>query len=66
MQSLNTALENIPKDRNGKISKEFLQVVLDAVAPAAGLPPLGAVDQVFCSLFTIFDFNVEFRVSELL
>ncbi|GLT30688.1 hypothetical protein SLA2020_054790 [Shorea laevis] len=44
-KSLNTALENVPKDRNGKISKEFLQVVLDAVAPAAGLPPLGAVDQ---------------------
>ncbi|GLT86122.1 hypothetical protein SLE2022_042840 [Rubroshorea leprosula] len=45
-KSLNTALENVQKDENGKISKEFLQLVLDAVAPAAGLPPVGAVEQI--------------------
>lgn len=44
-KALNTALENVPRDRNGKISKEYLRVVLDAVAPSASLPPIGAVDQ---------------------
>lgn len=59
MQSLDTALENVPKDKNGKISKEFLQLVLDAVAPAADLPPVGSVEQVsysdccFQSLWTV-------------
>lgn len=46
MQTLNAALENVPRDRNGKISKEYLRVVLDVVSPSAGLPPIGAVDQV--------------------
>ncbi|XWS40140.1 hypothetical protein CRYUN_Cryun18bG0114600 [Craigia yunnanensis] len=45
-KSLNTALENVPKDHNGKISKEYLRVVLDVVAPLAGLPAIGAVEQV--------------------
>ncbi|XP_010555248.1 PREDICTED: uncharacterized protein LOC104824783 [Tarenaya hassleriana] len=44
-KALNMALEKVPRDRHGKISKEYLRVVLDAVAPSAGLPPLGAVDQ---------------------
>lgn len=44
-KSLNVAIENIPKDKTGKIPKEYLQVVLDAIAPTAGLPPLGAVEQ---------------------
>ncbi|KAI4299900.1 hypothetical protein L6164_033321 [Bauhinia variegata] len=42
---LNSALENLPKDRNGKISKEFLRVALDVVSPSAGLPPLGAIEE---------------------
>ena len=46
MQTLNAALENVPRDRNGKMSKEHLRVVLDVVSPSAGLPPIGAVDQV--------------------
>ncbi|XVF00952.1 hypothetical protein REPUB_Repub04eG0046500 [Reevesia pubescens] len=46
-KSLNSALENVPKDSNGKISKEYLHVVLDVVAPSAGLPPIGAVEQVW-------------------
>ena len=40
------AIENLPKDRNGKMSKEHLAVALDLLAPSAGLPPLGAVDEV--------------------
>ncbi|TYH94447.1 hypothetical protein ES332_A12G042300v1 [Gossypium tomentosum] len=43
---LNVGLENVPKDRNGKISKEYLRVVLDVVAPSVGLPQIGAVEQV--------------------
>lgn len=39
-------MKSVPKDRNGKISKKYLRVVLDLVAPSAGLPPFGAVDQV--------------------
>ncbi|KAB1207570.1 hypothetical protein CJ030_MR7G022872 [Morella rubra] len=42
---LNAALENVPKDRNEKMSKEYLRVALDVVAPSAGLPPIGAVEE---------------------
>lgn len=45
-KTLDAALQTVPKDRNGKISKEYLRVVLDAVASSAGLPPFGAVDQI--------------------
>lgn len=45
-QALNVALETIPKDRHGKVSKEYLRAVLDTVAPSATLPPIGAVSQV--------------------
>ncbi|KAH7574935.1 hypothetical protein ACOSP7_005738 [Xanthoceras sorbifolium] len=44
-KTMNAALENVPKDRNGKLSKDYLRVALDALAPSASLPPLGAVDQ---------------------
>ncbi|PIN14266.1 hypothetical protein CDL12_13088 [Handroanthus impetiginosus] len=42
---MDSALKNIPKERHGKMSKEYLGVALDALASSAGLPPLGAVDQ---------------------
>ncbi|KAI9128374.1 hypothetical protein K1719_001367 [Acacia pycnantha] len=44
-KTLNSALENIPKDRNGKLSKEYLRVALDVVSPSAGLPPVGAIEE---------------------
>ncbi|XVF67859.1 hypothetical protein PTKIN_Ptkin10aG0155700 [Pterospermum kingtungense] len=44
-KSLNAALETVPKDRNGKISKDHLRLVLNVVAPSTGLPPIGAVEQ---------------------
>lgn len=46
MQTLNSALENLPKDRNGKLSKEYVRVALDVVSPSAGLPPVGAIEEV--------------------
>lgn len=57
-KSLESALKNVPKDRHGKMSKEYLRVALDIVAPAAGLPPLGAVDQmdkIIYEAFKMFD-----------
>ncbi|KAL2654397.1 hypothetical protein AAZV13_04G006000 [Glycine max] len=45
-RTLNLALENLPKDRNVKISKDYLQVALDLVSPSAGLPPVGAIEEV--------------------
>ncbi|KAL0365599.1 UNVERIFIED_CONTAM: hypothetical protein Sangu_0657500 [Sesamum angustifolium] len=44
-KTLDSALKGAPRDRNGKISKEYLGVALDSLAASAGLPPLGAVDQ---------------------
>ncbi|KAF7810815.1 EF-Hand 1 [Senna tora] len=44
-KTLNSALENIPKDRNGKLSKEYLRLALDVVSPSAGLPPVGAIEE---------------------
>ncbi|KFK30475.1 hypothetical protein AALP_AA7G265800 [Arabis alpina] len=44
-KALNVAMEIIPKDRHGKVSKEYLRAVLDTVAPSATLPPIGAVSQ---------------------
>ena len=60
LQTLNVAIENVPKDRNGKMSKEHLRVALDVLAPSAGLPPIGAVEEVlpisvrYYSLSTLF------------
>ncbi|XP_022749192.1 uncharacterized protein LOC111298728 [Durio zibethinus] len=54
-KSLNAALENVPKVRNGKISKEYLRVVLDVVAPSAGLPPTGAFEQIDKVVADIFN-----------
>lgn len=47
IQTMTAALENVPKDRNGKLSKDYLRVALDAVAASAGLPPIGVVAQVY-------------------
>ncbi|KAJ4833308.1 hypothetical protein Tsubulata_004336 [Turnera subulata] len=44
-KTLNAAMENVPKDRNGKMSKDYLRVALDAVAASANLPPIGAIGE---------------------
>uniref|UniRef100_A0A5B7BDD7 EF-hand domain-containing protein n=1 Tax=Davidia involucrata TaxID=16924 RepID=A0A5B7BDD7_DAVIN len=57
-KTLDVALKNVPKDQQGKISKEYLRVALDVVAPSAGLPPVGAVDQmdkVMTDVFNMLD-----------
>ncbi|GMH02994.1 hypothetical protein Nepgr_004833 [Nepenthes gracilis] len=44
-KALNTATEAVPQDRHGKMCKEYLRVALDSVAPSAGLPPYGALEE---------------------
>ncbi|CAN0910087.1 hypothetical protein LINGRAHAP2_LOCUS26108 [Linum grandiflorum] len=44
-KTLNSAIEDVPRDRNGKISKDHVRVALESVAPYAGLPPIGAIEQ---------------------
>ncbi|KAK6946395.1 hypothetical protein RJ641_013939 [Dillenia turbinata] len=44
-KTLEAAIKTVPKDRSGKMSKEYLRVALDAVAASAGLPPIGAIDE---------------------
>ncbi|XP_042516525.1 uncharacterized protein LOC122090857 [Macadamia integrifolia] len=44
-KSLDAAVRDLPKDRHHKVSKEYLRVTLDMLAPAAGLPPYGALPQ---------------------
>ncbi|KAL2937257.1 putative acetylcholine regulator unc-18 [Bienertia sinuspersici] len=40
---LNSVLETLPRDKHGRISKEYLRLALDSLAPSAGLPPYGAI-----------------------
>lgn len=63
MQTLDSAIKGVPKDRNGKISKEYLGVALDSFAASAGLPPLGAVEQVRTYLLTMNQVNQSFIIS---
>uniref|UniRef100_A0A6N2MDT4 EF-hand domain-containing protein n=1 Tax=Salix viminalis TaxID=40686 RepID=A0A6N2MDT4_SALVM len=57
-KNLNTAMENVPKDRSGKISKEYLRAALDTVSPSAVLPPIGAIhemDKVIGEMFKMMN-----------
>ncbi|ERN18735.1 uncharacterized protein LOC18447103 isoform X2 [Amborella trichopoda] len=45
-KAMETTWKSLPKDRHERMSKEYLRVAYDIVAPAAGLPPYGAVNQV--------------------
>lgn len=63
MQSLNTAIQSVPKDKTGKLAKEHLQLALDLVAPLAGLPPLGALDEVTKTIKTINDINIKLIIG---
>ncbi|CAN6482602.1 unnamed protein product [Victoria cruziana] len=45
-KALDSAWASLPKDHHGNLPREYLRVALDVIAPAIGLPPYGAVDQV--------------------
>uniref|UniRef100_A0A7N0U556 EF-hand domain-containing protein n=1 Tax=Kalanchoe fedtschenkoi TaxID=63787 RepID=A0A7N0U556_KALFE len=54
-KALDSAMQTIPKDHhhhhhhhhhNQGVGKTYLRVALDALAPSAGLPPIGAVDEI--------------------
>ncbi|XP_004505679.1 uncharacterized protein [Cicer arietinum] len=51
---LSSAMETLPKDRNGKMSKEYLRVALDVVAPSASLPPFGAIQEMDMVIGEVF------------
>ncbi|GMN52464.1 hypothetical protein TIFTF001_021589 [Ficus carica] len=53
-KTLNVALENVPKDRNGKMSKDHLRLVLDLLAPSASLPPVGAIEEMDKAVGDVF------------
>jgi hypothetical protein len=36
----------MPKNKKGRLRKDYLRVGVDELCPAAGLPPVGAVDEV--------------------
>lgn len=44
-KTLDSAVKTVPKDRHGKMSKNYLRVTLDLLASSVGLPPIGAVDE---------------------
>ncbi|XP_071935343.1 uncharacterized protein [Coffea arabica] len=45
-KALDTSLQSIPRDRSGKLSKQYLRVALDILAPSSGLPPVGGVEKI--------------------
>ncbi|RZC79780.1 hypothetical protein C5167_042354 [Papaver somniferum] len=45
-KTLDVALKYLPRNRSGELSKEYLRVAPDSLAPSASLPPYGAVNQV--------------------
>uniref|UniRef100_A0A1D1Z929 Calcium-binding protein 4 n=1 Tax=Anthurium amnicola TaxID=1678845 RepID=A0A1D1Z929_9ARAE len=51
---LGVAWKDLPKDSNQKVSKEYLRVALDGVAPSSGLPPYGAINQVDAVMNEVF------------
>lgn len=59
-KTLDTAVKSMPKDQNGRISKNCLRLGLDLVASSAGLPPFGAVyqmDQIIGESCKMFDMD---------
>ncbi|RZC62207.1 hypothetical protein C5167_023972, partial [Papaver somniferum] len=44
--TLNVALKDLTGNRIGELSKEYLCIAPDSLAPSASLPPYGAVNKV--------------------
>ncbi|KAG9144243.1 hypothetical protein Leryth_023044 [Lithospermum erythrorhizon] len=64
---LESAVKEFPKDRQGKISKEYLRVALDIIAPSTGLPLVGTVekmDEITIGVLKAFDADEEKMVKE--
>ncbi|GAB2225235.1 hypothetical protein Droror1_Dr00006026 [Drosera rotundifolia] len=53
-KAIDGAMETLPRDREGKLSKEYLRVALDSLAPSAGLPPYGALHEVDIVISNVF------------
>lgn len=57
---VNATIESLPRDKHGRMSKEYLRLALDSLASSAGLPPYGAVDEmdnVINEVFKMVDAN---------
>ncbi|KAK9677597.1 hypothetical protein RND81_11G154400 [Saponaria officinalis] len=52
---LDAAVGAIPKDKHGKLSKDYLKVALDSLGPSAGLPPYGAIDEMDKVMNNVFE-----------
>lgn len=52
--ALDDTWEKMPKDKKGRCRKDYLRVGVDELCPAAGLPPVGAVDEMDSVLKTVF------------
>ncbi|CAA2965256.1 2 calcium sensor [Olea europaea subsp. europaea] len=66
-ETLNSAIEIVPKNQNGEISKEYFRGVLEILASSAGLPPIGALDQidhVTTEALKMFEVNEQKMVNE--
>ncbi|KAH9308931.1 hypothetical protein KI387_036842 [Taxus chinensis] len=44
-KALQMTWKSLPKEEHGKLSREYVRVALDMLAPPAGLPPWGALQQ---------------------
>ncbi|KAL9244885.1 hypothetical protein vseg_018602 [Gypsophila vaccaria] len=52
---LDAAIGAIPRDKHGKLSKEYLKLALDSLGPSAGLPPYGAIDEMDSVINNVFE-----------
>jgi hypothetical protein len=52
--ALSEAWQAIPKSSAGSVPKPYLRVGLDVFAPYAGLPPIGAVEEVCSSIAHLY------------
>lgn len=66
-KTLNSAIEIVPKDQNGEISKEYFRGVLEFLASSAGLHPIGALDRmddITTEALKMFEVNERKMVNE--
>ncbi|KAF3794920.1 hypothetical protein EJ110_NYTH04603 [Nymphaea thermarum] len=54
-QAIDSAWKSLPKDQEGQLSREYLRVALDVLAPAVSLPAYGTVDQMDAATAQVFE-----------